>query len=652
MARQVIPHSLFSEFDVALFQAGKHFRLYEKFGSHELVVDGETGVYFAVWAPNAKSVSVTGNFNFWDKESHALYVRWDTSGIWEGFIPGLANGETYKYCIQASSGELLEKGDPFGFRWEVAPRTASIVHSTWYEWTDHQWMKERGSRNRLDQPWSVYEIHLGSWARDPERPEALLGYRDIAERLVRYVKEMNFTHVEFMPLMEHPYYPSWGYQITGYFAASSRYGSAQDLMYLIEELHAAGIGVLLDWVPSHFPGDAHGLHRFDGTSLYEHEDPRKGFHPDWQSYIFNYGRNEVRSFLISNAFYWLDRFHIDGIRVDAVASMLYLDYSRNAGEWIPNALGGNENLEAVHFLKELNEAVYGYFPDVQTIAEESTSWPGVSRPTYAGGLGFGMKWMMGWMHDTLNYFKEDPINRKYHHDRITFATVYAFHENFMLPLSHDEVVYGKQSLLYKMPGDEWQKFANLRALYLFMYTFSGAKLLFMGGEFGQTSEWNVNQSLDWHLLEYLPHRGMKRFVADLNKTYQQQPSLYQRAFNASGFEWIDSGDRDNSVLVYWRKGYEAWDDTVVVINLTPVLRENFRIGLPYGGDWEVVLSSDDLQYYGSGVIGQHLQSEHLYWMNQAQSVQLVLPPLGGYILGRKKEKQETTVVKAVGRMPV
>jgi len=463
---------------------------------------------------------------------------------------------------------------------------------------------------------------------------------------------MNFTHVEFMPLMEHPYYPSWGYQITGYFAASSRYGSAQDLMYLIEELHAAGIGVLLDWVPSHFPGDAHGLHRFDGTSLYEHEDPRKGFHPDWQSYIFNYGRNEVRSFLISNAFYWLDRFHIDGIRVDAVASMLYLDYSRNAGEWIPNALGGNENLEAVHFLKELNEAVYGYFPDVQTIAEESTSWPGVSRPTYAGGLGFGMKWMMGWMHDTLNYFKEDPINRKYHHDRITFATVYAFHENFMLPLSHDEVVYGKQSLLYKMPGDEWQKFANLRALYLFMYTFSGAKLLFMGGEFGQTSEWNVNQSLDWHLLEYMPHRGMKRFVADLNKTYQQQPSLYQRAFNASGFEWIDSGDRDNSVLVYWRKGYEAWDDTVVVINLTPVLRENFRIGLPYGGDWEVVLSSDDLQYYGSGVIGQHLQSEHLYWMNQAQSVQLVLPPLGGYILGRKKEKQETTVVKAVGRMPV
>ncbi|WP_312189931.1 1,4-alpha-glucan branching protein GlgB, partial [Sphingobacterium sp.] len=472
MAKQVIPHSLFSEFDVALFQAGKHFRLYEKFGSHELEVNGEKGVYFAVWAPNAKSVAVTGDFNFWDKQGHALYVRWDGSGIWEGFIPGLGNGEAYKYVIQTYSGEQLEKGDPFAFKWEVAPRTASLVHSTWYEWSDAPWMQERAVKNRLDQPWSVYEVHLGSWSRDPESPDTLLNYREIALSLVSYVKEMNFTHVEFMPLMEHPYYPSWGYQITGYFAASSRYGSAQDLMYLIEELHAAGIGVLLDWVPSHFPGDAHGLFRFDGTSLYEHEDPRKGFHPDWQSYIFNYGRNEVRSFLISNAFYWLDRFHIDGLRVDAVASMLYLDYSRNAGEWIANEFGGNENLEAVHFLKELNEAIYGHFPHVQTIAEESTSWPSVSRPTYTGGLGFGMKWMMGWMHDTLDYFSEDPINRKYHHDRLTFATVYAFHENFMLPLSHDEVVYGKQSLIYKMPGDEWQKFANLRILYLFMYTFS------------------------------------------------------------------------------------------------------------------------------------------------------------------------------------
>ncbi|QIH34984.1 1,4-alpha-glucan branching protein GlgB [Sphingobacterium sp. DR205] len=652
MANQVIPHSLFSEFDVALFQAGRHFKLYEKFGSHELEVEGERGVYFAVWAPNAKSVSVTGNFNFWDKGSHPLNVRWDTSGIWEGFIPGIANGETYKYCIQTSSGEELEKGDPFAFRWEVAPKTASIVHSTWYEWNDGNWMKERIVNNRLDQPWSVYELHLGSWVRDPESPETLLNYREIAVQLVAYVKEMNFTHVEFMPLMEHPYYPSWGYQITGYFAASSRYGSAQDLMFLIDELHAAGIGVLLDWVPSHFPGDAHGLFRFDGTSLYEHEDPRKGFHPDWQSYIFNYGRNEVRSFLISNAFYWLDRFHIDGLRVDAVASMLYLDYSRNAGEWIPNEFGGNENLEAVHFLKEFNEAVYAHFPDVQTIAEESTSWPGVSKPTYAGGLGFGMKWMMGWMHDTLDYFKEDPINRKYHHDRITFATVYAFHENFMLPLSHDEVVYGKQPLIYKMPGDEWQKFANLRALYLFMYTFSGTKLLFMGGEFGQTSEWNVNQSLDWHLLEFMPHQGMKKFVADLNATYRQQPSLFQKAFDASGFEWIDAGDRENSVLVYWRKAFDSWDDTVIVINLTPVVREDFRIGLPYAGEWEVVLSSDDLHYFGSGICSQHVASEQLHWMNRAQSAQVDLPPLGGYILKRKQDRKESTPVKSAERVPV
>lgn len=652
MANEVIPHSLFSEFDVALFQSGKHFKLYEKFGSHELEVNGEKGVYFAVWAPNAKSVSVTGNFNFWDKKHHLLYVRWDGSGIWEGFIPGLENGEAYKYVIQTYSGEQLEKGDPFAFKWEVAPKTASVVHSTWYEWNDKKWLQDRVVKNRLDQPWSVYEVHLGSWSRDPESPDTLLSYREIAVQLVSYVKEMNFTHVEFMPLMEHPYYPSWGYQITGYFAASSRYGSAQDLMYLIEELHAAGIGVLLDWVPSHFPGDAHGLYRFDGTSLYEHEDPRKGFHPDWQSYIFNYGRNEVRSFLISNAFYWLDRFHIDGLRVDAVASMLYLDYSRNEGEWIANEFGGNENLEAVQFLKELNEAVYEHFPHVHTIAEESTSWPSVSRPTYAGGLGFGMKWMMGWMHDTLDYFKEDPINRKYHHDRLTFATVYAFHENFMLPLSHDEVVYGKQSLIYKMPGDEWQKFANLRTLYLFMYTFSGTKLLFMGGEFGQTSEWNVNQSLDWHLLEFAPHQGMKQFVSDLNGVYRTQPSLFQKAFDASGFEWIDAGDRENSVVVYWRKGFDAWDDTVVVLNLTPVVREHFRIGLPYAGEWEVVLNSDHLKYFGTGIDNPSFHSEHLHWMNHVQSAQLHLPPLGGYVLKRKKEVKEVNPVEQGERIPV
>src|SRR5690606_35479965 len=471
MPQPVEVHSLLSEFDVFLFKAGRHYKLYEKFGSHELLINGVKGVYFAVWAPNAQTVSVVGNFDGLNPHSHQLQVRWDSSGIWEGFIPGLENGEVYKYHIHSNTGEHLEKSDPFALHTEIPPKTASIVATTYFDWNDSEWMFSRREHNALDRPMSVYEMHLGSWLRDPKDPDRFLSYLEIAEQLIPYIQETGFTHVEFMPIMEHPYYPSWGYQITGYYAASSRFGGPQDLMKLIELLHESHIGVILDWVPSHFPGDAHGLYNFDGTHLYEHADPRKGFHPDWQSYIFNYGRNEVRSFLMSNAFYWLDRFHIDGIRVDAVASMLYLDYSRNAGEWIPNALGGNENLEAVHFLKELNEAVYGYFPDVQTLAEESTSWPGVSRPTYAGGLGFGMKWMMGWMHDTLNYFKEDPINRKYHHDRITFVTVYAFHENFMLPLSHDEVVYGKQSLLYKMPGDEWQKFANLRALYLFMYTF-------------------------------------------------------------------------------------------------------------------------------------------------------------------------------------
>lgn len=473
MAKNVLPHSLFTDFDISLFQSGKHYKLYEKFGSHEITLDGQKGVYFSVWAPGARQVLVTGNFNYWDKFSHPLYVRWDGSGIWEGFIPHLQNGETYKYCIIAENGEVLEKGDPLAFQWEIPPQTASKVASTWYEWQDATWLEKRKTHNRLDQPWSVYEMHLGSWMRNPDEPERLLNYREIADRLVPYIKETGFTHVEFLPVMEHPYYPSWGYQITGYFAASSRYGSPQDLMYLIERLHQNDIGVILDWVPSHFPGDAHGLHKFDGSYLYEHEDPRKGFHPDWQSYIFNYGRNEVRSFLISNAFFWLDRFRVDGLRVDAVASMLYLDYSRNHDEWIPNEFGSNENLEAVHFLKELNEAVYSHFPYSQTIAEESTSWPGVSRPTFSNGLGFGMKWMMGWMHDTLNYFKEDPINRKYHHHVMTFATVYAYHENFMLPLSHDEVVHGKQSLIYKMPGDEWQKFANLRALYLYMLLFLG-----------------------------------------------------------------------------------------------------------------------------------------------------------------------------------
>ncbi len=623
--------SLLTDFDVNLFKTGKHFRLYEKLGSQTVYIDGRQGVYFAVWAPNAQSVSVTGNFNGWNPYSHELFVRWDESGIWEGVIYDIGIGEVYKYHIVTLNGEKLEKSDPFATIVELPPKTASVVGTTWYQWNDEKWMRQRQEINRLDRPFSVYELHIGSWMRDPDHPDRFLNYREIADGLVPYIREMGFTHVEFMPLMEHPYYPSWGYQITGYFAASSRYGAPQDLMYLIDELHKNDIGVIMDWVPSHFPGDAHGLWRFDGSALYEHEDPRKGFHPDWKSYIFNYGRNEVRSFLISNALFWLDRYHIDGLRVDAVASMLYLDYSRNEGEWIPNEFGGRENLEAVHFIKEFNEAVYASFPDVQTIAEESTSWPGVSKPTYDNGLGFGMKWMMGWMHDTLEYFGEDPINRKYHHDKLTFATVYAYHEHFMLPLSHDEVVYGKRSLIYKMPGDEWQQFANLRALYLYMYTFSGTKLLFMGGEFGQTSEWNVNRSLDWHLLEYAPHRGMQQCVKALNDLYRREPALYEKSFSAEGFEWLEYGDRQNSIFAYIRKGHDRFNDLVIVLNLTPVVHDNYRLGVPASGKWEVVFNSDNSSFYGSGIAEQHPTSEPVQWMGKEQSIAISLPPLGGLV---------------------
>lgn len=632
MSKAVEVFSLFTDFDISLFRSGKHFRLYEKFGSQTVFLDGRQGVYFAVWAPNAKKISVIGNFNGWNPYSHELYVRWDESGIWEGVIFNVGIGEVYKYRIETYTGEILEKADPFALSMEIPPKTSSVITTTWHQWQDDKWMRDRHNRNRLDRPMSVYELHIGSWIRDPNDPDRLLTYREIAEKLVPYVKSLGFTHVEFMPIMEHPYYPSWGYQITGYFAASSRYGTPQELMFLIEQLHKNEIGVILDWVPSHFPGDAHGLYRFDGSALYEHEDMRKGFHPDWKSYIFNYGRNEVRSFLISNALFWLDRYHIDGLRVDAVASMLYLDYSRNEGEWIPNEFGGRENLEAVHFLKEFNEAVYANYPDVQTIAEESTSWPGVSKPTYDGGLGFGMKWMMGWMHDTLGYFKEDPINRKYHHSQLTFASVYAYHEHFMLPLSHDEVVYGKGSMVNKMAGDEWQKFANLRALYLFMYTFSGTKLVFMGGEFGQTSEWNVNQSLDWHLMAFPPHKGLFEFFKKLNTTYKNEPALYEKAFSPEGFEWLELNDADNSILAYIRKGHDQHNDLVVVLNLTPVVRESYRVGVPTAGNWEIIFNSDDLDYFGSGVSIGNIKSEPIHWMYRDNSINLKLPPLGGVIL--------------------
>ncbi|WP_158993091.1 1,4-alpha-glucan branching protein GlgB [Mucilaginibacter sp. L196] len=638
---RVEPYSRFTEFDIGLFQSGKHYKLYEKFGSHVVEHKGVVGTYFAVWAPNAQYVAVTGNFNYWDRGTHKLNPRWDSSGIWEGFIPHIGVGEVYKYFIKSSTGEELEKSDPFALRWELPPSTASIVVDTFYEWKDQDWMATRYQHNALDKPYSVYEMHIGSWARNPESPDEFLSYRQLAEKLVPYITEMGFTHVEFMPIMEHPYYPSWGYQISGFFAASCRYGTPQDLMFLVEELHKAGIGVILDWVPSHFPGDAHALYNFDGTHLYEHADMRKGFHPDWKSYIFNYGRNEVRAFLISNALFWLDRYHVDGLRVDAVASMLYLDYSRKHGEWEPNIYGGNENLEAISFLKEFNQAVYAHFPDTQTIAEESTSFTGVSRPVYTGGLGFGMKWMMGWMHDSINYFEEDPINRKYHHNVITFSLIYAFTENFMLPFSHDEVVYGKGSMLRKMPGDEWQQFANLRLLYSFMFTHPGTKLLFMGAEFGQGTEWNFQQSLEWYVLQYPNHNGIKETVKALNKLYRSEPALYEKGFDYTGFEWIDGGNTNDSILVYARKGYNPDDDLVVVLNMTPVIRHDFRVGVTQAGDWKEIFNSDAENLWGSGVLNSNpVSSEAINWHGREDSVNITIPPLGASIFKRVKATKD------------
>jgi 1,4-alpha-glucan branching enzyme len=625
--------SRFTEFDIHLFRQGKHYKLYEKLGSHVMEVNGVVGTYFAVWAPNATYISVTGNFNGWNHGGHPLAARWDSSGIWEGWIPNVGVGEVYKYYIISQNGQHLEKSDPFALWCEVAPKTASIVWDTWYEWGDADWMKIRKEKNKLNAPISVYEVHLGSWQRDPSDPERHLTYKEIAETLVPYVKELGFTHVELMPIMEHPYAPSWGYQITGYFSCSSRMGTPQELMYLIDQLHQAGIGVYMDWVPSHFPGDLHGLFRFDGTSLYEHEDPRKGYHPDWKSYIFNYGRNEVRSFLISNAIFWLDRYHTDGLRVDAVASMLYLDYSRKHGEWIPNEFGGRENLEAISLLREMNVAVYTEFPDVQTIAEESTAFPGVSRPVFVGGLGFGMKWMMGWMNDTLKYFEKDPAFRKWHQDQLTFSLVYAFSENFMLPFSHDEVVYGKKSLVNKMPGDEWQKFANLRLMFTYMFTHPGTKLVFMGGEFGQTSEWNFQQSLDWHLLEFAPHKGMKECMIALNKLYKEEPALFDFSFSHDGFEWIDTQDRENSVLVYARKSLDPARNLIIALNLTPVPRKSYRVGVMSEGSWQEIFNSDAEKFGGSGIINYDpVTAETHQWHGKAHSVILDLPPMGAVIL--------------------
>lgn len=632
-------YTLFTEHDIYLFKEGKHYKLYDKFGAHSVEKDGIQGVYFSVWAPNAKKVSVIGNFNHWNHKDHILYPRWDESGIWEGFIAGLTWGTLYKYAIETAYGEILEKSDPYALSWEQNIQAASLVSTTWYEWGDKEWIQNRWKKNNLEAPISVYELHLGSWVRDGDAPDRFLNYRDIAKKLVPYIKEMGFTHVEFMPVMEYPYDPSWGYQITGFYAATSRFGSPQDLMYLIDELHKNDIGVILDWVPSHFPGDANGLHRFDGSFLYEHEDPRKGFHPDWKSHIFNYGRNEVKSFLISNAMFWLERYHADGLRVDAVTSMLHLDYSRNEGEWEPNIHGGNVNLEAKAFLQDFNTAVYKEFGNsIMTIAEESSDFPLLTKPVHDGGVGFGMKWMMGWMHDTLDYFKEEPGSRKYHHHKLTFASMYMYNENYMMPLSHDEVVHGKASLIYKMVGDEWQKFANLRALYVYMYTHPGAKLLFMGDEFGQTSEWNFTQSLDWHLLQYPVHQGVQNVVKDLNHIYRSEPAFYENQFNPNGFEWVEANDENNSVYVYLRKGKKREDVFMVVLNLTPQVMD-YKIGVNSGTHWEVIFNSDDERYSGSGVKPEVIREEYKEWMNHPKSITLKLPPLAGVILRQRKDKK-------------
>jgi 1,4-alpha-glucan branching enzyme len=620
--------SLLTEDDLYLFNEGSHFHLYEKLGSHPVVVNGERGTYFAVWAPNATEVFVKGDFNGWQDNGHRLSLK-GNSGIWEGFIPGMTKGSLYKYrIVNNNSGYAVDKADPFANSQEVPPRTGSVVWDTEYTWHDQEWMEKRDRIQALDAPMSVYEVHLGSWMRVPEEGDRFLTYRELASKLAEYVQQMGFTHVELMPITEHPFYGSWGYQTTGYFAPTSRYGTPQDFMYLVDYLHQQGIGVILDWVPSHFPTDQHGLSYFDGTNLYEHADPRQGFHPDWQSSIFNYGRHEVRSFLISSAFFWLDKCHIDGLRVDAVASMLYLDYSRKEGEWIPNQYGGRENFEAIEFLRRFNEAVYQHFPGIQTIAEESTSWPMVARPLYVGGLGFGLKWDMGWMHDTLSYMSQEPIHRKYHHNKLTFRMLYAFNENFALPLSHDEVVHGKGSLIGKMPGDYWQKFANLRLLFGYMYAQAAKKLMFMGGEIGQWSEWNHDQSLDWNLLENPMHGGLQKWVADLNHTYRTEPALHELDFDWQGFDWIDCNDSEQSVISLVRKGKSPEEVVLAVCNFTPVPRYNYRIGVPAAGFWRELLNSDAGDYGGSGMGNMGgKQADEISHHGQPYSVDLTLPPL-------------------------
>jgi 1,4-alpha-glucan branching enzyme len=629
MSAVAAPRLALSGHDLYLFREGTHSRLYQKLGAH--LVDGATE--FAVWAPNAASVAVVGDFNGWDPRRHPMRQTSDASGIWHGRVSEARQGSVYKYHIVSKhAGYKVDKADPYAFRCEMPPKTGSVVWDLDYEWHDTEWMGSRGRRNALDAPQAVYEVHLGSWMRSPDHPDRFLGYRDLAPKLAEYAKRMGFTHVELMPIMEHPFYGSWGYQCTGYFAPSSRYGTPQDLMWFVDHLHQAGIGVILDWVPSHFPWDPHGLGFFDGTHLYEHSDPRQGHHPEWASAIFNYGRNEVRSFLSSSAHFWLELFHADGLRVDAVASMLYLDYGRKHGEWIANRHGGRENLDAIEFLRFLNETLYRDFPDIQTIAEESTAWPQVSRPNYLGGLGFGLKWNMGWMHDTLNYMKRDPVYRKHHHDSLTFSLWYAFHENFVLPLSHDEVVHGKGSLIGRMPGDDWRQFANLRLLFAYMWAHPGKKLLFMGGEFGQRREWTHEGSLEWHVLQYPLHQGAQRWVADLNRTYRENPALHKKDFSADGFRWVQRGDWEQSALSFLRlAGDEA--PVLAVFNFTPVPRFNYRVGVPRGGYWRELLNSNAEIYGGSG-LGNCGGADALPmpYEEYSHSLTLTLPPLAAMFL--------------------
>ena len=629
------PLTLMTDFDIELFRSGNHYKLYEKMGAFPKEEAGVAGTYFCVWAPSAAAVEVIGDWNHWSGHEDQLFVRWDSSGVWEGFVPGAKAGDRYKYRIRSKiGGQVLDKADPYAKRSEIPPKTASIIADLQYKWKDKTWMKNRTQHNALDKPYAVYEVHLGSWMHDATGKS--ITYKEMASKLVTYVKDMGFTHVELLPIMAFPYEPSWGYQVTGYFAATERYGSTEDLMALIDAFHKADIGVILDWVPAHFPSDAHALASFDGSHLYEHPDPRKGYHPDWESLIFNYERPEVKSFLISSALYWLEAFHIDALRVDAVASMLYLDYSRDDGGWEPNAFGGRENLGAIAFLKDFNQAVYTHFEGVQTIAEESTAYPMVSRPVDHGGLGFGMKWMMGWMHDTLRYFQREPIYRQYHHFDLSFALTYAFTENFMLPLSHDEVVHGKNPLIYKMPGDEWQRFANLRTLYTYMWTHPGTKLLFMGGELAQTREWNFRGQLDWHLLEYPVHQGVQSMVKALNQLYTTEAALHAKSFEPEGFTWIAYDDSKNCVLSYLRKAPDE-KSIAVVLNMTPVAHKGYTIGVNGGGNWSIVFNSDDEAFGGSGYeMPKAFKAVKKASHNMDYSLTIDIPPLAGILLKPNK----------------